>query len=111
MHAFSCGWIPESSALACVVVITITLTRTNKVPRINSHALGFAGEEISEDHGDNGIDIRVASDLGGRFVVKQPRVCGVSDDGPGNDQIKERAKFRGKRSTDENCGALHEELR
>lgn len=72
-----------------------------------SQAEGFAGEEISEQHGHYRIYIRVGPDLGGRFVMNEPDVGGDGDDGArGRSGRAMRATLRapGDRS---NCRSGH----
>lgn len=45
-----------------------------------AEAEGFAGEEVSDENGDERVDVGVGSDAGGRVVVEQPEVGGESDD-------------------------------
>src|SRR6266568_2023001 len=41
----------------------------------------------SEQHGDDGIDVRVGSDLGCRHISKQPYIGRESNERAGNDQV------------------------
>src|SRR5580692_9587620 len=49
----------------------------------------FPAEEISYQHGHDGIDVSVGADLGRRFMMKQPDVGGEADDGAGDDQVQQ----------------------
>src|SRR5437868_14455253 len=55
-----------------------------------AEAEGFAGQEISEQHGNDRIDVGVSADFGWRFVMEEPYVGRESDDGTGDDEIDER---------------------
>src|SRR5271156_110932 len=49
----------------------------------------FPAQEISYQHGHDGVDVGVSAHLGGRFVMQQPDVGGEADDGAGDDQVQQ----------------------
>src|ERR1700751_3068961 len=52
-------------------------------------AEGFAAEEVSDEDGDDGVDVGVGSDLGGRFVMEEPDVGGKANERSEDDEVNQ----------------------
>src|SRR6266853_4830295 len=59
-------------------------------PQNRSQAKRFAAEEISNQDGHNRIYVRVGADFCRRFMMNQPYVGGITDDGARDNQVEQR---------------------